>query len=147
MMSVFLVSVSSTLEGFRNVGWDSFTKCTLYVFQNLWEDPGHSHISSHLTDGLLCLSLLTSSLLLNVCWSIISLCSVTKALKMNIQSRKLTREAVLGSQHLSFHLISWYYCCYILCGCYYHHPLQAFCIVEGLVCPVIMEMFLLTSAD
>lgn len=30
----FLVSVSSTLEG-----WDSFTKCTLYVFQSFWEGP------------------------------------------------------------------------------------------------------------
>lgn len=29
----------------------------------------------------------------------------------------------------------------------FNHPLQAFCIVEGLVCPVIMEMLPLTSAD
>lgn len=40
MTYMFLVSISSTLEDFRNVGWDSFTKCTLYVFQSLWEDPG-----------------------------------------------------------------------------------------------------------
>lgn len=36
---------------------------------------------------------------------------------------------------------------HILYGCCYYHPLQAFCIVEGLVCPVIMKMLLLTSAD
>lgn len=29
-----LMSVSS-VEDFRNIGWDSFTKCTLYVFQSL----------------------------------------------------------------------------------------------------------------
>lgn len=53
MMYVFLESFSSTSEGFRNVGWDSFTKCTLYVFSKPLGRPGCSHISSHLTDGLL----------------------------------------------------------------------------------------------
>lgn len=28
-----------SLEDLRNVGWDSFTKCTLYVFQSLSKDP------------------------------------------------------------------------------------------------------------
>lgn len=53
MMYVFLESFSSTSEGFRNVGWDSFTKCTLYVFSKPLGRPGCSHISSHSTDGLL----------------------------------------------------------------------------------------------
>jgi len=57
LTSVFLVSVSSTLEGFlETLGEIALLKCTLYVFQNLWEDPRHSHISSHLTDGLLSFS-------------------------------------------------------------------------------------------
>lgn len=50
---MFLVSVSSMSEDFRSVGWDSFTKCTLYVFSKPRGRPGRSHISSHLTDGLL----------------------------------------------------------------------------------------------
>lgn len=64
----------------------------------------------------LCLSLLTSSLFPCVCWNLISLCSVTKALKMNIQSRKCNWETILSSTHSSFHLISWYYYyCYTFC--------------------------------
>lgn len=39
LFCVLSVCVSSTSEVFRNIGWDSFTKCTLYVFQSLWEDP------------------------------------------------------------------------------------------------------------
>lgn len=93
MTFMFLVSVSSTSEDFRNVGWDSFTKCTLYVYSKPLGRPGHSHISSHFDWWFtLRLSLLTSSLFLCVCWNIISLCSVTKALKMSIQSRKCNRE-------------------------------------------------------
>lgn len=47
----------------------------------------------------LCLSLLTSSLFLWVCWNIVSLCSVTKALIMIIQSRECGRETVVGAKH------------------------------------------------
>lgn len=43
------------------VGEDSFTKCTLYVFQNHWEDPG-SHITSFLPHLCCCV------------WSIIIQC-------------------------------------------------------------------------
>lgn len=44
---VLFVHVTQSCEGFfRNIGWDSFTKCTLYVFSKPLERPRRSHISS-----------------------------------------------------------------------------------------------------
>lgn len=64
----------------------------LCMFSKPLERPGHSHVGSRSNDCLLFLSCFfffhTSSSFPCICWNLISLCSVTKALKPKIQSRK-----------------------------------------------------------